>query len=148
MRAVVFTPVRYREKIRAVHPRQLFILDGGIAIVLGIFFVVLPGLALSILGIAPRDGARQLVTAFLGASLIANGGFQVLARESAEGPAGLAFMRANLAFDAIGIVLALIGILTGVFNFVGWAFVVVFVAVGIPHLVWGFLRPVGRQTLG
>src|SRR5216683_1732056 len=56
---------------RADHmkPKPLFIADGSVTVVLGVIFVVLPGLALSILGIPPRDQARQLLIAFLGAAL-------------------------------------------------------------------------------
>ena len=122
-------------------PKHLFITDGSISVVFGAIFVVLPGLALSILGIPPRDQARQLLIAFLGASLIANGGFQLLVRNHADGPAGLAFMRANLVFDILGAVLSFIGLVAGIFNVVGWLFVVAFVVVGVPHGYWGFIRP-------
>jgi len=126
-----------------VKPKQLFIADGILGLVLGIGFVILPGLALSMLGIQPRDQERQLVVSFLGASLIANGGFQVLARDLADGPAGLAFMRANLVFDLVGILLSLIGIFTGIINGLGWGLVLLFAALAAAHLWWGFLRPVG-----
>jgi len=126
-------------------PKHLFLADGAVAVLLGAVFVVLPGLALSVLGMASHDQARQLLVAFLGASLIANGGFQLLARDHADSPAGLAFMRANFGFDVLGIVLALIGVMSGIFNVVGWLFALVFLAVGAPHGYWGFIRPVGRK---
>lgn len=126
-------------------PKHLFIADGSVTIALGVIFVVLPGLALSILGIPPRDQARQLLIAFLGAALIANGGFQLLARDLAGGPAGLAFMRANLVFDVLGAALSFIGLVAGIFSVVGWLFVVAFVVVGVPHGYWGFIRPAGRS---
>src|SRR5215510_10887321 len=89
-----------------VKPKHLFLADGSMTLVLGLAFVVVPGLALSILGIPPRDQARQLLTAFLGASLIANGAFQLLMRNDAESAAGLAFMRASLAFDVLGAIIS------------------------------------------
>jgi len=125
-------------------PKHLFIADGSVTVVLGVIFVVLPGLALTILGIPPRDQARQLLIAFLGAALIGNGGFQLLVRNQAGGPAGLAFMRANFVFDVIGAVLSFIGLVSGIFNVVGWVFVVAFVVIGVPHGYWGFIRPAGR----
>ena len=126
-------------------PKHLFLADGSVTVVLGVIFVVLPGLALAVLGIPPRDQARQLLIAFLGASLIANGGFQLLVRNHADGPAGLAFMRANLVFDVLGAVLSFIGLVTGIFNVVGWLLVVAFVLIGVPHGYWGFIRPTGRD---
>ena len=126
-------------------PKHLFLADGSVTVLLGLIFVVLPGLALSILGIPPRDQARQLLIAFLGAALLANGGFQLLMRNDAEGPAGLAFMRANLVFDALGAALSFIGLVAGILNVVGWLFVVAFVVIGVPHGYWGFIRPVGRR---
>jgi len=125
-------------------PKHLFIADGSVTVVLGVIFVVLPGLALSILGIPPRDQARQLLIAFLGAALIANGGFQVLIRDDAESMVGRAFMRANFVFDVLGAVLSFIGLVAGIFNVVGWVFVVAFVVIGVPHGYWGFIRPAGR----
>ncbi|HEV2218447.1 MAG TPA: hypothetical protein VGV88_12855 [Candidatus Dormibacteraeota bacterium] len=122
-------------------PKHLFLVDGSVTLALGVAFVVVPGLALSILGIPPRDQARQLLIAFLGASLIANGGFQLLVRNQADTATGLAFMRANLAFDVLGAVLSFIGLVAGIVNVVGWLFVVAFVVVGVPHGYWGFIRP-------
>ena len=126
-------------------PKQLFLVDGTLTVLLGIVFVVLPGLALSALGIPPRDQARQLLVAFLGASLLANGGFQLLMRNEAGGPSGIAFMRASLAFDAVGAALSFIGLVAGIFNVVGWIFVVLFVVIGVPHGYWGFIRPPARR---
>ncbi len=126
-------------------PKHLFIADGSVTVVLGVIFLVLPGLALSILGIPPRDQARQLLIAFLGAALIANGGFQLLVRNQADSPAGLAFMRANFVFDVLGAVLSFIGLVSGIFNLVAWVFVVAFVVIGVPHGYWGFIRPAGRK---
>src|SRR6266581_4816806 len=129
---------RRPDQMKAKH---LFIADGSVTVVLGVIFVVLPGLALTVLGIPPRDQARQLLIAFLGAALIANGGFQLLVRNHADGPAGLAFMRANLVFDVLGAVLSFIGLVAGILNVVGWLFVVAFVVIGVPHAYWGFIRP-------
>lgn len=126
-------------------PRHLFIADGAASVILGAVFVVLPGLALSILGIPPRDGARQLLLAFLGASLLTIGGFQLLMRNDADSRAGLAFIRASLALDVIGAALGFIGLVVGVFNVVGWLFVLAFVVLGVLHAYWGFMRPVGRS---
>jgi len=123
-------------------PKPLFIADGSVTVVLGVIFVVLTGLALSILGIPPRDQARQLLIAFLGAALIANGGFQLLVRNDAG--ARRAFMRANFVFDVLGAVLSFIGLVAGIFNVVGWVFVVALVVIGVPHGYWGFIRPARR----
>src|SRR5260221_4938357 len=93
-------------------PKHLFIADGSVTVVLGVIFVVLPGLALSALGVPPRDQARQLLIAFLGAALIANGGFQLLVRHQADGAAGRAFMPANFAVDRLGAVLSFGGLVS------------------------------------
>lgn len=125
-------------------PKHLFIVDGAGSVLLGIVFVVLPGLALSVLGIAPHDQARQLLAALLGGALIAIGAFQLLIRNDAGNAAGVAFMRASLAFDVIGAVLCFIGLVAGILNVVGWLLVLVFVVLAVVHAVWGFIRPAGR----
>ena len=126
-------------------PKHLFIADGAGSVLLGIVFVVLPGLALSVLGIAPHDQARQLLTALLGASLITIGGFELLMRNDAESAAGIAFMRASIAFDVIGAVLSFVGLVAGIFNVFGWLFVLVFVVLAALHVFWGLMRPAGRR---
>lgn len=106
--------------------------------------MILPGLVLTVLGVPPRDQARQLLTSFLGAALIGNGAFQLLMRNDADGLAGRTFMRASLAFDLVGMVLGVIGSVGGTLNFMGWVVALLFVIVGVPHAYWGFARPVVR----
>ena len=125
-------------------PKQLFIADGALSTVLGLAFLILPGLVLTVIGIPPRDQARQLLTSFAGAALLGIGVFQLLARDEADSRAGLAFMRAMLAFDLAGIVLAVIGVTGGTLNFMGWVIALLFVIVGVPHAYWGFVRPISR----
>ena len=125
-------------------PKHLFIADGAVATVLGLAFFILPGLVLTILGVPPRDSARQLLTAFAGAALLGIGVFQLLARDEAESRAGLSFMRAMLVFDIAGIIVAVIGVTSGTINLMGWVVALLFVLVGVPHAYWGFVRPVSR----
>ena len=125
-------------------PRQLFLADGVLTTVLGLAFFILPGLVLNVLGVPPRDPARQLLTSFIGAALLGIGVFQLLARGEAETRAGLAFMRAMLVFDIAGLVVGVIGATSGTINFMGWVIAVLFLIVGAPHAYWGFIRPVGR----
>ena len=126
-------------------PRHLFIADGAVTTILGLAFLILPGLVLTILGIPPRDQSRQLLCSFIGAALLGIGVFQLLARDEAGSRAGLAFMRAMLVFDLAGIVLGVIGASGGTVNSMGWVIAALFLAVGVPHAYWGFVRPVGRQ---
>jgi hypothetical protein len=124
-------------------PRHLFLADGAVSTVLGLAFLILPGLVLTVIGVPPRDQARQLLTSFVGAALLGIGAFQLLAREQAGSVAGLAFMRAMLVFDVAGIVLGVIGSTSGTLNFMGWVIALLFLIVGVPHAYWGFVRPVG-----
>jgi len=127
-----------------VKPKHLFLADGAVSTVLGLAFLILPGLVLAVIGVPPRDQARQLLTSFAGAALLGIGAFQLLAREQADSAAGLAFMRAMLLFDVAGIVLGVIGATSGTLNFMGWVIALLFVVIGVPHAYWGFVRPVGR----
>jgi len=125
-----------------VKPRHLFIADGAVSTLLGLAFLILPGLVLTIVGVPPRDQARQLLASFVGAALLGIGAFQLLARDEADSRAGLAFMRAMLVFDLGGIVLGVIGSTSGTLNFMGWVIALLFVVVGVPHAYWGFVKPV------
>jgi hypothetical protein len=49
-----------------------------------------------------------------------------------------------LAFDLVGIIVAVIGSTSGTLNFLGWVVALLFLVVGVPHAYWGFVRPVGR----
>jgi len=50
-----------------------------------------------------------------------------------------------VVFDVLGAVLSFIGLVSGIFNVVGWVFVVAFVVIGVPHGYWGFIRPAGHS---
>ena len=111
-----------------------------VAVVFGLAFVLVTGPLLSVYGIT-LDKAGTLVAQLFGASLL---GFAVLnwfARGVTDREARQAILLANLASDAVGFVMALIGQLAGVANALGWSTVALYLLLALGFAYFQFMKP-------
>ena len=111
-----------------------------VAVVFGLAFVLVTGPLLSFYGIT-LDKAGTLVAQLFGASLL---GFAVLnwfARGVTDREARQAILLANLASDAVGFVMALIGQLAGVANALGWSTVALYLLLALGFAYFQFMKP-------
>jgi hypothetical protein len=108
--------------------KRLFVLNGVIAGGYGIALLVATDLILDVYGIAPNPEAVYMARWF-GLELLAIGLTTWLARDAAQAAGGQAIARALTITYGIGVVLALWGTLTGLFNVLGW------IAVGLNLLL-------------
>ncbi len=111
-----------------------------VAAVFGLGFVLVTGPLMSIYGIT-LDKAGTLVAQLFGASLI---GFAVLnwfARNVTDRGAQQAIVLGNLAGDAVGFVMILIGQLAGVANALGWSSVAVYLLLALGFAYFQFMKP-------
>src|SRR3989304_6058388 len=104
---------------------NLLILNAVIALAFGIGFLLLPGPLVALYGATPGPQIN-LVGQFFGVELIHVGLLAWLARNVADGLAQRAMVLAFLVGDALGLVIALIGTLSGVLNAVGGSAVVIY----------------------
>jgi uncharacterized membrane protein YfcA len=113
------------------------------AVIAGIFglgFVLVTGPLLSLYGVA-LDPAGTLVAQLFGAALI---GFAVLnwfARNVADRDAQRAIILGNLASDAVGFVMALLGQLAGVANALGWSTVAIYLLLALGFAYFQLMKP-------
>jgi hypothetical protein len=111
-----------------VSPKTLFTLNGLIAVGYAVAFLVATEPLLDVYGIMPADEAVFMARWF-GVGLLANGLTTFFARNAAESEAGRAIALALATSYGLGVLLALWGTLTGLFNALGW------IAVGLNLLL-------------
>ena len=119
---------------------NLLVVAAIIAAVFGAAFVVASGPLLAIYGIT-LDKAGTLVAQLFGALLI---GFAVVnwfARNVTDPEARQAVVFGNLASDAVGFVVILIGQLTGIANAVGWSSVAIYLLLALGFAYVQFMQP-------
>ncbi len=103
---------------------SLMIITAALLAIYGIGFVVAPAPLLSLLGIA-TDPAVAFVTRAFGAALIGYAVMNWFARNAVDSDARRAIVLADASFNALAIVVNLLGTLSGVLNVLGWSNVVI-----------------------
>ena len=119
---------------------QLLILNAVVALVFGIAFLLFPGTVVALYGATPGPQIN-LVAQFFGVELVHIGLFAWLARNVADGLAQRAIILAFLLGDVIGLVISLVGTVSGVLNEVGWSSVVVYAVLALGYANLQFMKP-------
>ena len=116
------------------------IFNAIVALVFGIGFVFMPATMASIYGVTPGP-AVNLLGQFFGVELIAVGLLCWLSRNvsdtKAQGAITLAFLIANV----VGLVVSVMGTLSGVMNAVGWSAVVIYLVISLGYAYFQFMKP-------
>jgi hypothetical protein len=105
--------------------RNLFLVNCVVAMLYGIGLLVVPGSFLATYGVVLTTGAR-LVAQLFGVSLIGFGLLTWFARDADESEARSAILQTLFWTDALGGLVALLGVLQGAVNVMGWSTVVVY----------------------
>lgn len=111
-----------------------------VCLVFGILFVLVPGPLMSIYGVSLGSGGA-LVARLYGASLLGNLLLTWFARNDAGSEALRASVLALMVYDAIGFVVALVAVLTGVMNALGWAVVALYLLLAVGFGYFQFVKP-------
>ena len=121
--------------------KTLMIIKAIVCIVLGMILLFVPGFLYSLFGASLND-AGMFAGREYGAALI--GGFLLTwyARNAAESQARRAIILDLFIYDAIGAVISLIAILSGVLNPLGWAVFALYLLLAIGFGYFWFLKPV------
>ena len=120
--------------------KTLFIINAVIAIVYGICFVLVPSRVLLIYGLVAGP-AETLLGQFFGVALIGIGLITWLARNVTDANALGAIVLALLISDIIGVIVSLIGTVTGVMNVFGWSAVIIYLFFTIGFTYFRFRKP-------
>lgn len=99
--------------------KHLLVINTVIGFVYGIPLLLLPATMLSLHGLA-QDPATMLVGQFFGVGLVAIGLLTWLARNVTDSKAQGAIILALLISDVIGVVIAVLGTVSGPMNALGW----------------------------
>jgi hypothetical protein len=116
--------------------RTLLIAKAVVCLVFGLFLLLAPGALFGLLGATLNDGgtftAREYGAAMIGTLLLT-----WFARNVKAGDARGAILLDLLVYDAIGVVVTLLVVLSGVLNALGWSIFVVylFFTVGSGYLL-------------
>ena len=112
--------------------KGLFIYNAVITFPFGVCLVLLPELILSIYGIELGQGGA-FAARLLGSALIFVALLCWFARNSADSEARQAIVLSSFLESMLGTVIALIAVLTGVTNLLGWMIVVLYLSIAIGY---------------
>jgi hypothetical protein len=114
-----------KERIYAMKLKTLLIIKAVVCLCFGIPILLVPDFIYSIFGATLAAGGVFAAREY-GASLIGNLMLTWFARRSQESDARWAMILALCVYDAIGVVVTLIAILSGVLNPLAWMLVVIY----------------------
>ena len=118
----------------------LLVVAAAVAAVFGVGFVVASGPLLSTYGIT-LDKAGTLIAQLFGALLIGLAVLNWYARNLTDPEARRAVVFGNLAGDAVGFVVILIGQLAGIANALGWVNVAIYLLLALGFAYVQFMQP-------
>jgi len=118
----------------------MMVIKAVVCLVFGILFVLAPGPLMSFYGVTLGSGGI-LVARLYGASLIGNLLLTWFARNDAGSEALRASILALFVYDAIGFVVALVAVLSGVMNTLGWAVVGLYLLLALGFGYFQFVKP-------
>lgn len=95
---------------------------------------------LSLHGIA-QDPGERLMAQYFGSALIAIGLLTWFARNVADSEAQRAFIFALLISDVIGVIVSVLGTVSGVMNAVGWSAVGIYLLLALGFAYFQFMKP-------
>jgi len=119
---------------------NLFIVNAVIALGYGISLVLVPATVLSLHGMT-QGPSERLAGQFFGAALIALGLLTWFARNAADSEARRAIVLAQSISTAIGVIVGVLGTLSGVMNAVGWLGVGLYLLLALGYGYFQFLKP-------
>jgi hypothetical protein len=120
--------------------KMLMIIKAVVCLVLGVLILAAPEFTYSIFGTEVKDGgvfaAREYGAALIGALFLT-----WYARDAAESQARRAIILDLFIYDAIGFVVTLIYQLTGLFNWLGWGIVAIYLFFAAGYGYFWFKKP-------
>ncbi len=118
----------------------LLVINAVVALVYALGSLLVPATLLTLYGITSGPG-EQLMAQFFGVALVAVGLLTWFARNVADASAQRAIILALLISDAVGIVVSLLGTLSGVMSVVGWSAVAIYLLLGLGYAYFQFMKP-------
>lgn len=118
---------------------NLLVLNAVVALAFGIGFVLLPATVLTLYGVTPGPGVN-LAGQYFGVELIAVGLLSWFAKGVSDSAAQRAIILAFLIADVIGLIVSIMGTLSGVFSAVGWSAVAIYLVLSLGYAYFQFMK--------
>jgi len=119
---------------------NFLVLNTIIALVFGIGLVFMPATVAALYGIT-SEPAVNLMGQFFGTELLAIGLLCWFARSVSDSKAQGAITLAFLIANVVGLVVSVMGTLSGVMNAVGWSAVVIYLVLSLGYAYFQFMKP-------
>ena len=119
--------------------RVFLIINALLAIVHGIGFILMPSELLGLYQVS-RGASEQLMGQFFGATLLSVGVLAWLGKDLTDSKALAAIVLSNLIGVAVGAVVSIRGVLSGVMGSAGWTSVAIYVFLTLGFLYFQFRR--------
>jgi hypothetical protein len=120
--------------------RNLMVIKAIVCLGFGILLLAIPGLLMSLYGVTLQEGGI-LMARLYGASLVGN---LILTWFSRNDPGSEALRAAVLGlfvYDAIGLIVAVLAMLSGVMNALGWSVVAIYLFLAAGYGYFYFVKP-------
>jgi hypothetical protein len=119
---------------------MLMVVKAVVCLAFGVLLVVIPGLLMSLYGVTLDDGG-MLMARLYGASLLGNLMLTWFSRNDPGSEALRAAVLGLFVYDAVGLVVALIAMLSGVMNALGWSVVAIYLVFTVGYGYFQFAKP-------
>lgn len=119
---------------------NLLVINTIVALVYGIILVLTPATMLSLHGLTPGPG-EKLMAQYFGLAMIAIGLLTGFARNVADSEAQRAIILAMLISHVIGVIVSVLGTVSGPMNVVGWSAVGIYVLLALGFAYFQFMKP-------
>ena len=103
-----------------MRPNTVFLTGGVLALVFGLSFLLVPAMVLPVYG-APTDPATVLMSRFFGVALLQLGLLLYFLKDVRDAGTIRALCLAGVAGSVAGLAVALMGVMAGVVNAMGWS---------------------------
>lgn len=120
--------------------RTMMVIKTIVCLVFGILLLLVPGPLMAFWGVS-LDPGGLLMARLYGASLVGNLLLTWFARNDTGSEALRASVLALFVYDAIGFIVALMAVLAGVMNPLGWAVVALYLSLALGFGYFQFLKP-------
>ena len=119
---------------------NLLVINAIVALVYGISFVLVPATVLSLYGMT-QGTSEALAGQYFGVALIAIGLLTWFARNVADSEAQRAIILALLISDVVGVIVSVLGTVSGVMSAVGWSAVGIYLLLALGFAYFQFMNP-------
>ena len=118
---------------------SLLVFNTIVALPFGLGFLLAPGVMANLYGVS-TDPAANLIGQFFGVSLIAIGLLCWFARYVSDADAQRAIIQALLIADVLGLIVAVMGMVSGVLNALGWLTVALYLILSLGYAYFRFVK--------